>query len=295
MLAAATAPVVARVDARSRPPTDYLARCVARLRECPDLGVVGAIQRPVAADDRLVARGVGRALGNPWLLGGAAYRRPGFGGRADTAYLGAYRRDELRGLGGFDERLAANEDFELAQRYRARGAGVWVEPGLEVAYEARSTLSALWQQYHRFGRAKAVYWRLTGRRPGLRQGIALAAPVVASSAVLAVAWRRPRLAVGLLAAGAGVIAAVDHLVAPREPDPRVRATALLGYATIVGAWVGGVTVGWASEATRAAMARVPLTRGRARPAGAPSTTPATEAAPAGPGVGAPRPTRAATR
>lgn len=174
---AANGDVICRVDARSVLPPDYIRRCVQRLDD-GRVGVVGGHQHPIAADNSRRARRIVRALRNPWLLGGAAYRRPGASGPVDTAYLGVFRRTELLALGGYDESLDANEDFDLCQRYRAAGFTVWLED-LDVDYEARDSLRALWQQYVAFGRSKVRYWRRTGERPRPRQLLAIgAAPVV---------------------------------------------------------------------------------------------------------------------
>ncbi|MCJ7438366.1 MAG: glycosyltransferase [Acidimicrobiia bacterium] len=236
----ATAPVVVRVDARSRPPEDYVARCLARLDAAPGIGVVGAIQRPATARPDVRSRGITRALGNPWLLGGARYRRSGGGGPADTAYLGAFRRDELRVLGGYDERLDANEDFELCARYRSAGAAVWVEPGLEVAYEPRQTYRSLWRQYRAFGMSKVVFWRLTGRAPNARQTAALGGAAATAAIGVVTLVRRPASSVALIAAGVATVVIVDHVAAPAERDVRVRVAAGAAYVTVIGAWISGI-------------------------------------------------------
>jgi GT2 family glycosyltransferase len=251
-LVAAHGDVVARADARSTPPPDYIARVVGRLDADPDVGVVGGVQRPVCAAGGVAARGIARALRNPWLLGGAKYRRPDAGGPADTAYLGAFRADELRALGGWEERLAANEDFELCARYRAAGAAVWVEPGLEVPYEPRASHRDLWRQYRAFGEAKAQYWRDAGTGPNGRQTTALLGLAGALGGA-ALACRRPRRAVALGLGALGVIGGLDHLVEPAERDVRVRVAAYGAYATFPTAWFAGVLHGVARRGRDAAV------------------------------------------
>jgi succinoglycan biosynthesis protein ExoA len=244
---AQTATVV-RVDARSVPPPDYVARCVARLAANPAVGVVGAIQRPAAHDPNPgAARGIARALRNPWLLGAAPYRQPGGRGPADTAYLGAFRRHELLAAGGYDERLEANEDFDLCARYRAAGQEVWIEPGLEVEYEPRRTHRELWAQYRAFGEAKVRYWRATGERPNGRQGVALGG---ALAALLAggLVGRRPRRLVAALVAALGVLALVDHSVDPEDRDVGTRVAAIGAYATFLSGWCCGIVRGLARRA-----------------------------------------------
>ena len=243
----AQAATVVRVDARSVPPPDYVARCVARLAANPGIGVVGAIQRPATHDAGAGARGIARALRNPWLLGGAAYRRAGRGGPADTAYLGAFRRHELLARGGYDERLEANEDFDLCARYRAAGQEVWIEPGLEVEYEPRRTHRELWLQYQAFGEAKVSYWRATGERPNRRQRVALGGALAAALTGVLVG-RRPRRLAATLVAALGVLAVVDHSVDPEDRDVGARVAAIGAYAAFLTGWCCGIVRGLARRA-----------------------------------------------
>jgi len=241
-IAAAPDGVVVRVDARSQLPPGYVAACVRRLGD-PVVGIVGGRQRPTAlTGSGAAAAGIARALRNRWLLGNAPYRRPGAGGPVDTVYLGAFRRDEVLALGGYDEGLDANEDFDLATRYREAGRTVWLEEDLVVQYEPRDDLASLARQYHAFGAAKVRFWRRSGRGPNGRQRVALAGAVV-GLAVATWALRRPRR-VGALALGAlGGVVLVDHLADPSEPDPAVRAHAWVASVVIVVSWVAGVVTG----------------------------------------------------
>jgi succinoglycan biosynthesis protein ExoA len=237
-----TGAIVCRLDARTLPSSDYIARCAARLQADGAIGVVGGVQRPVAGDDRRLPRGIARALRNPWVLGGAAYRRTGSCGVVDTVYLGAFRRQELVALGGWDTQLLANEDYDLCQRYRARGASVWLEPNLIVDYESRATLPALARQYHAFGQSKTHYWRLRRRRPAARQVVAIASALAAAGSV---PWllRRPPRALGAAAVAVVALAAVDHAADPAEGDAGVRAGSCLASVLLVVSWLTGIARG----------------------------------------------------
>ena len=234
----ATAPFVVRVDARSVVPPNYVAKCVGRLNGDAAVGVVGGVQRPSAKDDSPRARGIARALRNPWVLGAAKYRRPGSAGSADTVYLGAFRRDELLAT-RYDEEMVANEDFDLCTRYRREGLDVWIEAGLEVDYEARDSYRDLWRQYAAFGASKVRYWRMARRSPSARQIVALLGAGTAV-ATLATQVRRPIRVAALTAVGVAALAVTDHLADPDEHDVLVRAHALAASATVLGAWLGGV-------------------------------------------------------
>ena len=96
---------------------------------------VGGLQRPVGttAFTRAVALAMTMTLG----AGDARYRLGGGEGPADTVFLGVFRREALEAVGGFDETLLRNEDYELNWRLREGGRTVWFDPGLEVAYRPR--------------------------------------------------------------------------------------------------------------------------------------------------------------
>jgi len=235
---AAASPLLHRVDARSLPGVDHLHRCHARLTADARVGVVGGRQRPVAPEGGLWQRGMARALANPWVVGAPAYRRSGVGGEVDTVYLGAFRRDELLAIGGYDERLDANEDFDLCQRYRRGGAVVWLEHDLVVDYEARSRPDEVWRQYEAFGAAKVRYWRLRGDRPNGRQLVGLVLP---GGAAVAALWlgRRPGRLASAVAAGAAGLLLLDHAAAETPAPVSVRLAAALGGVLVPTAWAAG--------------------------------------------------------
>lgn len=232
-------PVVVRVDARSRIPRDLVRRTVARLDEDPAVGVVGGVQWPeVAPDATATARGICLALRNAWLLGGAAYRRPGSEGPVDTVYLGTFRTDELRAF-RFDEALEANEDFELCSRYRGDGHLVWLERGLLVGYEPRADLRGLATQYFSFGKAKVALWRARTGRPNTRQVIALAAAGGLVAGTVSQLRRPRRLGVGA-AAVAGAYAVSDLVSVPGSFPLRVRFWAVIAHGVIHLSWITGI-------------------------------------------------------
>lgn len=244
-LAAATGAVLCRVDARSVIPPDYVAGCVAVLEARPDVVVVGGRQVAVARDDSPRAVGIARALNNRYGMGGARYRRGAASGPADTVYLGAFRTDELRAAGGWDERWSTNQDFELNRRMAARGT-VWFEAGLAVGYLPRRDLAGLWRQYVRFGRWKVRYWRQSGDRPRPRQLVLLVGPVVAAVAA-GIGWRRlgRGARTGAVAAGIVVVGGVE-VAGPSGPPGTLTAHVMSASASAVVAlgWLWGVYAEW---------------------------------------------------
>jgi glycosyltransferase involved in cell wall biosynthesis len=205
-LAAASGEVVCRVDARTRIEPHYVSTCLRRLHERPDVAVVGGAQIAIARTGNARDVGIARALNNRWSMGGSAYRRQTASGPSDTVYLGAFRRAQLSAVGGWDEALISNQDFDLNRRMASEGL-VWFEASLRSGYVPRAGLGQLWRQYRRFGRAKVRYWRHTGAAPQPRQWVLIAGPPIVAAALvggLAATSGPWRALVGLAALGTAV-------------------------------------------------------------------------------------------
>jgi succinoglycan biosynthesis protein ExoA len=263
-LAAARGDVVCRVDARSIPQRHHVRRCVEVLDRDPAVVVVGGSQVARPRDGSPRAVGISRALNNRWGMGLARYRRGAASGPTDTVYLGAFRTADLRAAGGWDERFATNQDFELNRRLGATGV-VWFAADLEVGYVPRATVRQLAAQYHRFGRWKVRYWAETGDRPQPRQVALLVAPIAAVLAG-AVVVRRIGVVPGAALALLGAVAVEGRGAQGPEAGP-------LGHAWGVAALVATAS-GWTTGVWAGALARVRPRSGRPAPASgtAPSGT-----------------------
>lgn len=155
-LAATSGEVVVRCDAHAVLPDGYVDRAVAVLAETGAANVGGRqVPRGETTREQIVAAAMRSVAGS----GGAAYRVGTRAGPVDTVYLGVFRRSALEHVGGFDERLARNQDYELNIRLREAGGVVWFDPELQVGYRPRGTLRALARQYLDYGRYKQrVVW-----------------------------------------------------------------------------------------------------------------------------------------
>lgn len=180
-IAAARHPVVVRVDAQSRLPQGYRDRVVALLRETGAVNVGG---RQIARAGEGMAGDIAIAMNMGLGHGGARYRSGSEGGPVDTVYLGAFRAEALRAVGGYDEEFLTNQDAELNERLRRAGGIVWLDPALEVGYLPRRSLGALVRQFHAYGRGRVATAR---RHPGSIRPRQLAAPTLVLILLLAVA------------------------------------------------------------------------------------------------------------
>ncbi|HAY84669.1 MAG TPA: glycosyltransferase family 2 protein [Chloroflexi bacterium] len=159
---AASGEYIIRLDAHSVPHPEYVARSVAGLEQ--QLGEnVGGVWKIVPSENTWIARSIAAAASHPLGVGDAKYRYADSPGEVDTVPFGAFRRDYLLSIGGFDESLLANEDYELNTRIRQTGGKLWLDPNIQVQYYSRATLGQLARQYWRYGYWKAVMLR---RYPG---------------------------------------------------------------------------------------------------------------------------------
>ena len=249
--AASSGEIVARVDAQARIPPDYLERAVSTLARTGAANV-GGVQRPVGADG--LPGAIAAAMGSPFGSGPAAFRRGRRAGPADTVYLGVFDREALKSVGGFDETLKRNQDYELNWRLREQGHTVWLDPSLVVDYVPRAHYSGLARQYFSYGAWKRTVLTRNPRSLRVRQ---LAAPaLVASLAVSAAELARGRwrgAAMPVLYGSACVIAA--SRLGNGLPSQRDRIRAAIAFPVMHIAWGTGFLAGRASSINRTSAKR----------------------------------------
>lgn len=189
--------IAVRADAHTVYEPDYIRRNVEALRQTGAVLVGGPM---VPRGKGPFGKAVAEVMVNPWVVGPAPYRRPGVRRPADTVYLGAMRRRELRGyrFRGFPAGVA--EDADLAHRIRKQGGEVVLDPAIRSRYRPRTGPATLWRQFYRYGRGKAeMLWSNRGL-PSLRPLAPLAlVGGLAGSAVVAFGsgrWWVPLLAGG---------------------------------------------------------------------------------------------------
>jgi succinoglycan biosynthesis protein ExoA len=183
-LGAARGTWVARMDAHTVYPREYVAHGIARL-EAGGTRWVSGPQCPQGHN--AVSRAFALAVGSP--LGRGASRKWGVTEAArsefplDTGVFGGvWRRDTLLEYGGWDERWHANEDSELASRFLRRGELLICVPRMVANYTPRDSLGGLWRQYREYGRFRALTAR---RHPHSMRRTHLLAPALVADAALA--------------------------------------------------------------------------------------------------------------
>ncbi|MEA2379220.1 MAG: succinoglycan biosynthesis protein ExoA [Thermoleophilaceae bacterium] len=180
-LANARGAFIARMDAHTLYPEDYLARGVERLRR----GGADHVSGPqLARGNGTWSRRVALALETPLGRGGAQFRQAGGGEiEVDSGFTGVWPRSVLEAHSGWDEDWHNDQDSELAARIRGKGGRILCLPEMGAQYIPRDSLKALARQYWRYGIYRA---KTSGRHPESMRRSHLLAPSVALSLAAAI-------------------------------------------------------------------------------------------------------------
>lgn len=161
--------LIARMDAHTLPAPDYLRRCV-EVMEHSGADCVGG--RWDYVGETYIARAIAAAMESPFGAGTAQWRSSDQPGDTDTVPFGFWRKADILAVGGFDENLVRNQDYEFNYRFRAAGKHIYYSPDIITVYYSRQNLAALWRQYIQYGIWKARVLKMHPDSFRLRHGIA---------------------------------------------------------------------------------------------------------------------------
>lgn len=190
-LAHARGRYVARMDAHTTYPDDYVAQGVRRLARGDTRWVSGP---PIATGDTPISRAVALALRTSLGRGASkkwANERDGDeeGYELDSGvFAGVWERQTVLEFNGWDERWLRNQDSEMAGRFLERSERLICLPAMASEYTPRNTVGSLWRQYLEYGEYRE--WTAV-RHPATMRRSHLLAPSLVACIVTAVAAPRP--------------------------------------------------------------------------------------------------------
>ena len=252
---AAQGEIIVRLDGHCRPDPDYVGRAFDLLRET-GAAVVGGVWDIAPGAPTQVAKAIALAVSHPIGAGDAVYRtaRTTDGGRTevDTVPFGCFRKTTWETLGGFDEPLHTNEDYEFNYRARSSGSTVVLDPSIRCTYFARSTLADLARQYFRYDWWKAQMLKRHPRSLRWRQALPGAfVPLFVSLAVAGLVWPASALLLGGLAlAYAAILFAAAVQAAGRQRRWDLVWPLVAAFAIVHGSWSTGFATNIASFGRR---------------------------------------------
>jgi succinoglycan biosynthesis protein ExoA len=240
---------VARMDAHTNYPDDYVLRGVERLQRGGTRWVSGLA---VARGRGPVSRAVALALRGPLGRGGSRKWVPQQGPDQEYeldsgVFAGVWERQTLLDYGGWDEAWNRNQDSEMAGRFLAHAERLILLPAMAAVYAPRDSIPALARQYFQYGEFRT---KTAVRHPHTMRRSHLLAPSVVTTVATAVAGpgvlRRLARAglsvyvVSLLAAG-GLAAKDAEVRRDAALVPAVLAAMHLGHG--LGAFAGAARYG----------------------------------------------------
>jgi GT2 family glycosyltransferase len=208
-------------------PPDYAERLVEHIRS-GRAEAAGAVVRGLGKTS--FGRAVAAAHDSRFGIGDSHHHHATTQRLIDHVSHGAYRVDLSRRIGGFNETLVRNQDYDFDYRYGLTGARIVLDPTITFSRHVRETPRALAHQYHEYGYWKSVVLRRHPRSLHLR-------------------WLVPPALVSTLLAGS--------LLAPTQLGRRVLAVAGAPYAAFV--FIGAATLSHRAETVRLPDAALALT------------------------------------
>lgn len=160
---------IARMDGHAVAPLNYLRRCVEVLHHTGTDCVGGRLEY---VTETFVAGAIAAAMDSMFGVGTAQWRGAKTAGKTDTVPFGLWHRERMLALGGFDETLIRNQDYEFNYRLSAVGGRIYYSPDIRVIYHSRQTLRALWRQYFQYGVWKARVIKMHPASFRWRHGVA---------------------------------------------------------------------------------------------------------------------------
>lgn len=146
-----------RVDAHATVAPDYVEVLTRHLRT-GEWGGVGGRKDGVGRTP--AGRAIAAALASRFGVGNSVYHHGKQIQEVDHIPFGAYPLEVIRQLGGWDERLLVNQDFEFDYRLCQSGRRLLFDPAARISWLSRQTIGSFFRQYFRYGAGKVAVLRL---------------------------------------------------------------------------------------------------------------------------------------
>jgi succinoglycan biosynthesis protein ExoA len=183
-LEAARGRYLVRVDGHSVVPPDYVQALLNHIRSGACEGAGGHKR---AVGERPFGRAVAAAHGSRFGIGDSKYHYSQRLELVDHVPFGAYVTERARAIGGWDEELSTNEDYDFDFRYQQAGGRLLLDPAIVVDWRVRETPARLAHQYYAYGRGK---FRTLVRHPSSLHLRWLVPPTLVVSLVTGIALSR---------------------------------------------------------------------------------------------------------
>ena len=152
----------------------YISTLISTMSQHADAIGVGGVMETKVKNSTAMSESIRTVLMHPVGVGNAKFRT-GVSDviSVDTVPFGLYHAQELKAVGGYDERLIRNHDMELSKRLLRNGGKIYLTPMARCTYYARETFRAMAKNNFNNGKwnLKTVYITQTFSSLSLRHFI----------------------------------------------------------------------------------------------------------------------------
>jgi succinoglycan biosynthesis protein ExoA len=208
-----------RIDAHATVPSDYVRRAAEHLQTGRYGGVGG---RKDGVGRTPAGKAIAAVMASRFGVGGSTYHHGTTVTEVEHVPFGAYPVAVIRAVGGWDEQLRVNQDFEFDHRVREAGHVILFDPALRIEWECRQSIRDFARQYRRYGGGKVA---VALKHPESLRPRHLAAPALVvnlSLAAGALVSGRSRAAALLAAPYAAALTVATAITAPKVEAPARR-------------------------------------------------------------------------
>ncbi|MCM0647444.1 glycosyltransferase family 2 protein [Clostridium swellfunianum] len=149
--------IIVRVDGHTYAPSDYVKESVRALESIDFNGTTGGRCIIKASGKTKMAIAISIGVSNKFGVGNALYRTINEDKKTllevDTVPFGAFTKELWTEIGGYDEALLYDEDYDYNYRIKKSGKKVILNTKIVLDYFSRKDIKSLWGQYFRYG-----YW-----------------------------------------------------------------------------------------------------------------------------------------
>ena len=239
-----------RVDGHSIVPPNYVQALLDHIRSGACEGV-GGHKRAVGQGP--FGRAVAAAHGSRFGIGDSKYHYSHRQELVDHIPFGAYVTERARAIGGWDEELRTNEDYDFDFRYQQAGGRLLFDPAIVVDWRVRETPARLTHQYYAYGRGK---FRTLVRHPSSLHLRWLAPPTLVASLAAGILLSRTtpgRVFLTVVGSSYALFLVVGATILGSRVGMRLAPHAALALGTMHLSWGTGFLV----SAGKAVLGRIP--------------------------------------
>ena len=249
-LEAARGRYLVRVDGHSMVPPDYIQALLDHIRSGACEGV-GGHKRAVGQGP--FGQAVAAAHGSRLGIGNSKYHYSQRPELVDHIPFGAYVTERAHAIGGWDEELRTNEDYDFDFRYQQAGGRLLFDPAIVFDWRVRETPARLAHQYYAYGRGK---FSTLVRHPSSLHLRWLVPPmfVVSLAAGILLSWKRAgRVFLAVVGGSYALFLVVGAAILGSRVGMRLAPHAALALSTMHLSWGTGFLV----SVGKAVLGRIP--------------------------------------